>query len=134
MTNFAWSKIEWPKASLKGELQDVIRNPMDGRNNPGSPATHKYSLSMRFIAFISTFCAQLACTCEATMRYICGIFNYILIALTDLKKLVIKYHLIQVNIIACASDEPFELSCVFTVLIILQMRLNNGPNRSILYC
>ena len=26
MTNFAWSKIEWPKASLKGELQDVIRN------------------------------------------------------------------------------------------------------------
>jgi hypothetical protein len=25
-TKFAWSKFEWPKASLKGELQDAIRN------------------------------------------------------------------------------------------------------------
>jgi hypothetical protein len=25
-TKFAWSKFEWPKASLKGESPDAIRN------------------------------------------------------------------------------------------------------------
>ncbi|HHJ36474.1 MAG TPA: hypothetical protein ENJ87_11975 [Gammaproteobacteria bacterium] len=33
MTNFVGNKIEWRLASLKGELQEVIRNHMDVRNN-----------------------------------------------------------------------------------------------------
>ncbi len=33
VTNFAGSKIEWRLASLKGELQEVIRNHKDVRSN-----------------------------------------------------------------------------------------------------
>ena len=73
MTNFARSKIEWPKVSLKGELQDVIRNLMDQTNKSllievsASDVTSNHQshfvkpLSKSFIVFIETFRSKYAC-------------------------------------------------------------------------
>ena len=43
---------------------------------------------------------------------------------------VIELHLIKVNRFACVTDEPFELSCVYTAHKILQLANQETPKQA----